>query len=481
MEHTAELMSTSSVADQFAGVIANRINTARLVDEALKLGAQDQAFLKSMEEMAKVREFVNAPEHILGSGNTKHGEVAEQVEVFVRRAREVLAGSEPTATFDGVGRTAQADYLIAGHEVQSKFISGTNKTLNHVLEHMKTYDSFGRDGSYYHIPKDQYAQIMDVLSGKTDGLSEKTIQAIKNKVLQIEQDTGKAFQDVVKPSVSDYSEAQLGKVHDTLDQHEGDLQKQNEALKEQIQLEHQPSITEGLKAAGTAAAVGAAVSFTTRAWKKYREGKNIFKGDYSAEDWQEVGGAAFKGAAGGAIAGGAIYALTNCVEMSAPFAGAFVSAAKGVASLVADYQTGKISMEALIDNGLFVCSDAAIVGLCTAAGQTLIPIPVVGAVLGSIAGKFLSTFLGNQMKGVQVRLETQRQGFLTALGTEFQKVVDTIESCFAELGDLTQAAFDLTRNETLVERSVSLARAYGIEDAMLLQSESELDNFMNCK
>jgi len=481
MDQRTELRATSSVADQVSGEVIAQINAERLADEALKLGAQDSAFLKSLSEMARVRDFVNKPEHILGSGNTKHGEIAEQVEVAVRRAREVLASAEPTATFDDVGRLAPEDYRIADLDVQSKFINGSNQTLDHVLKHMKKYEGFGGDGSYYHIPKDQHAQIMDVLGGKTDGLSEKTIRAIREKVSQIEHDTGKNFQDAVKPSVSKYSEVQLGKVHDTLDQHEGDLEKQNKALKDNIQDEHQASISEGLKAAGTAAVVGAAVGFTTRAWKKYLEGKNIFKGDYSAEDWKDVGGAAFKGGVGGLFAGSAIYALTNCAEMSAPFAGAFVSAAKGVASLVADYHAGKITIEALIDNGLFVCSDAAIVGLCTAAGQTLIPIPVLGAVLGSMAGKFLSTFLAGQMRDVQIRLEAKRKEFLTTLGVEYQKLVADIESSFARLGDLTRAAFDISRNEALVECSVSLARAYGVADGAILRTESELDGFMGFK
>lgn len=480
MKPTVEQAATSSVSDQFAGVVVESINEGRLADEVAQLANQDQALLKALAETAKVREFVNAPEHILGSDGTKHGEVAEQVEVGVRRAREILAGTEPTATFEGVGRCAPEDYRIEGVDVQSKFINGTNNTLTHVLKHMEQYENFGRDGSYYHIPKDQYAQIQEVLKGNTAGLSAKTVRAILQKVREIEHETGKAFDEVVKPSVSKYPEVQLGKVNETLDGHDSDLKKESEALKEQIQVEHEPSLVEGLKAAGTAAAVGAAVSFTMKAWGKYREGKNLFQGDFTAEDWKDVGGAAFNGAVGGAIAGGAIYALTNYADLSAPFAGAFVSAAKGVASLVTDYHAGKISLDALIDEGLFVCSDAAIVGLCTAAGQTLIPVPVVGAVLGSIAGKLLSTFLGKQMRDAQVQLDNQLAKFRAALGAKFQQVMAELETRISELGDLTTAAFDLRRNEELVMRSVALAQAYGVSEGLILNNESDLDAFMGC-
>lgn len=478
MTPKSDVRGTSAVSDQFAGVVVDGINTTRLRDATGHLANQDASFLKSIAEMAKAREFIGSPGHILGRNNTKHGEIAEQVEVAVRRARDVLAGAKPTATFDGVGRTAPMDYRLGDINVQSKFINGSNNTLTHVLKHMDSYKTFGRDDSIFHIPKDQIDQIHSVLKGNTGDFSTKTVQAIQEKVQHIEQLSGKTFDEVVKPSVSNYTEVQLGKVNQTLDGHESDLQRQNDTLKNQIRAEHQPSVTEGMKAAGAAAAVGAAVGFTAKAWVKYREGKNIFKGEFTAEDWKEVGGAAFKGGVGGAIAGGAIYALTNSAELSAPFAGAFVSAAKGVASLVSDYQAGKISMEALIDNGLFVCSDAAIVGLCTAAGQTLIPVPVIGAVLGSFAGKLLSSFLGSRMQAAQKRLDAELQQFRKAVGTKFQSLLGEMDARFQQLGDLTAVAFDVRLNEKLLANSVALGRAHGVPDERLLHCEDELDKFM---
>ncbi|CAZ87629.1 conserved hypothetical protein [Thiomonas arsenitoxydans] len=478
MKQKINIPDSSSVSDQFAGIFVDGINATRFRDANGQLAAQDASFLKSIAEMAKVRDFIGAPEHILGRDNTKHGEIAEQVEVAVRRARDVLGGMEPTATFDGVGRTAPMDYRVGGIDVQSKFINGSNNTLSHVIDHMDRYTNFGRDGSIYQIQKEQIDQINSVLNGNTGDLSAKTVQAIRDKVQHIEQLSGKSFDEVVRPSVSDYSEVQVGKINQTIDRHESDLRGQNETLKNQIQARHQPSVAEGFKAAGSAAAVGAAVGFTAKAWVKYREGKNIFKGDFTAEDWEEVGGAALKGGVGGAIAGGAIYVLTNSAELSAPFAGAFVSAAKGVASLVSDYHAGKISMGTLIDNGLFVCSDAALVGICTAAGQTLIPIPVIGAVIGSFAGKLLSLFLGSRVQAAQKRLNVELQQFRKAVGTKYQSLLEEMDAKFQQLGDLTNVAFDVRLNENLLANSVALARAYGVPDERLLHCEGELDKFM---
>ncbi|HGF4017230.1 hypothetical protein [Burkholderia cenocepacia] len=468
---------TSSLADQAAGTVVDAINGARAAAEAALQSAQDRAFDSAMAAMNTLREFIGEPGKILGRMDTKHGEIAEQVEVAVRRARDFLAQVAPGATFDGVGRTAPMDYRIDGVDFQSKFINGSSKGLTHVLEHMGKYKAFA-NGGVYHVPKDQHAQILDVLKGNTGELSDKTIRAIQEKVAEIELASGRPFEAVVQPSVSTYGEVQLGKIDETVNGHEHDLKQQNETLKDQIRIEHEPSLDEGLKAAAGAAAVGAAVSLTTKLWQKYRDGKNIFAGDFNAEDWTDVGLSAAKGAAGGAIAGGAIYALTNCAGMSAPFAGAFVSAAKGMAVLVADYRSGKISVDALIDNGMFVCGDAAIVGLCTAAGQALIPVPVLGAILGSIAGKFMSTILGNKARDVTDRLAERTKRIVDALDAEVRKVLAFLEAEFDRLGELTAAAFDLKANVRLRESSLVLARAHGVSESLLIKDDNDLDTFM---
>jgi hypothetical protein len=465
------------MADQAAGVVVDAMNNARAAAETVLQAAQDKAFDNAMGAMDALRSFIGEPTKILGTMETKHGEVAEQVEVAVRRARDFLAQSTPGATFEGVGRTAPMDYRIDGIDVQSKFINGANSGLKHVLEHMDKYKDFGKD-SFYHIPKDQHAQILEVLKGNTGELSDKTVRAIQEKVAQIELASGKPFSEVVQPSVSTYGEVQLGKVEQTVGNHEQDLKQQNDVLKDQIRIEHEASLAEGLKTAGSAAIVGAAVSLTTKVWKKYQEGKNVFAGDFTLEDWKDVGLSTVKGAAGGAIAGGAIYALTNCAEMAAPFAGAFVSAAKGMASLVADYRAGKLSLDALIDNGMFVCSDAAIVGLFTAAGQTLIPVPVLGAVLGSIAGKFISSILGKKAREVTDRLAERMNRIVDALDGEVRKLLKSLTDEFDRLGDLTTAAFDLSVNTRLLESSLALARAHGVNESLLIKNESELDAFM---
>ncbi|MGQ0516579.1 hypothetical protein ACT453_38070, partial [Bacillus sp. D-CC] len=93
------------------------MNTVRLQEREIMLSdsylkewhasqKQDEAFYLAFQQVNKVREFLQDPSKILGSDKTKHGEIAEQVEVHVRNAYKILKGMNPLATFDGVGRTA---------------------------------------------------------------------------------------------------------------------------------------------------------------------------------------------------------------------------------------------------------------------------------------------------------------------------------------------------------------------------------------
>lgn len=471
---------SSSLADQLQAVAVDSVNQARKAAEDELLVRQGSLLDAALREMQKVRDFIGAPEKILGREDTKHGEIAEQVEVGVRRAKDALTGRDFSATFEGVGRTAPADYLIDGIEVQSKFINGVNNSLSHVLKHMEKYSQFGRDGSFYHLPKDQHELVSRLLRGEeVPGLSEKSVRAILGKVTEIEKLTGVGFQQAVQPGISNYADVQQGKVVETLDQHEQSLQDQNKKINEQIKLDHEASLADAAKATAGAAAVGAAVSLATGLINKYRkEGKNPLKGQLTWADWKELGFETSKGGAIGAVTGGAIYALTNCASMSAPLAGSFVSAVKGMAPLIAAYKDGTLSLDELLDQGTLVCSDVALVGLCSVAGQALVPVPILGALIGSIAGKVLSSVLGSQVAKAAQALETRSRELIAALDKAYQDVLRQITNEFDRLGDLAKAVFDVKRNENLIAHSATLARALGVPEKKLIKSKHELLDFM---
>jgi len=67
-----------------AGVVADdNLNRVRELEQALR--SQDRALADALRQVKQVYDFVGSPEHILGNLKTKHGEIAEQVEVAMVR------------------------------------------------------------------------------------------------------------------------------------------------------------------------------------------------------------------------------------------------------------------------------------------------------------------------------------------------------------------------------------------------------------
>lgn len=476
--------STGAVRDQVVGSVVSSLKEARLAELGRQYAHQDKAFSLACEQMQQVRDFIGKPEAILGSVQTKHGEIAEQVEVGVRNARQAIAEglqdeSAFRATFNGVGRIAPEDYLIDGVEVQSKFINGINANLEHVLKHLDKYPTFADDRGFYHIPKDHWQTIRDVLDGKpNEELSDKTLRAIREKVAVIEQQTQRTFDDVVRPGVSDYAEVQLGKIEDTLNGHDRALEEQNDARKSFIYKEHQPSYEEAMRVISMGAAFGGAFALGSGIYRQYRDGKNLFKGDFTAEDWQALGLDTFKGAAVGGISAGAIYTLTNYAAMNAPFASALVTATKGVGSLALSLQRGEIDVDTFTDLGLIVCAESAVVGAMSVAGQALIPVPVLGALIGSLSGKFLVSVAKNLDAASAQILQQRMEAFQHRLDEFERQTLDRILAEFTALGELTAAAFNAANNRQLLEASITLAQAYGVDEAKIIKNAGGLDAFM---
>lgn len=147
---------------------------------------------------------------------------------------------------------------------------------------------------------------------------------------------------------------ELVKIQDTI---ENDSDKKIKT----VEAKSGPSISEGAKVAGAAAAIGVTVKAVTSIYTKVKSGKRIE--NFDAEDWKEVGldSAVAGGKAG--LAAASIYTLTNLTALSAPFAGAVTSAAMGITSLITDQQRGKIDMDEFVTQGQILCLEARIAAI----------------------------------------------------------------------------------------------------------------------
>lgn len=472
------------IAAQVTAAWANLDTASRDNDLANALSSQDKAFLAAMREMQVVRDFVGTPEHILGNTATKHGEIAEHVNVAISRARDILFGNAPTATFEGVSRFAPVDYISDGVGVQSKYYNGLYNSLGGVSDHASKYPGFAGTEGRYHIPSDQYQQLERLSqTGRINELSENSVNTIRNRLDSLEDQTGRSVDDLLRPGDATYGEVQQGRVHNTLRDREGELRQSNEELKNAARANHGPSLSGLGQAAAIGAVVGGGVGLTQGIWIKCREGKNPFNGEFTLRDWRDVGVPAAQGAGGGAVAGGTLYLLTNSAHLSAPAAGAFVSGLMGIGSLLRQYHAGEIDGDEFVDMSQVVAVDAAIIGLASMTGQALIPLPLLGAFAGSIAGKFVASTitraLGESESELVSQLHAYERSALAQIDKAYQVYIQRLDTYFGNLERLAKIAFDETVNTDLrLNASVRFAETVGVPDDLILRTIDDLDEFM---
>ncbi|MGC9423886.1 hypothetical protein [Vibrio sp.] len=475
-----------NIAAQVAGAWSASDKSIRADNLQASLQKLDGAYSSAMGEMKVIRDFVGNSQNILGNENTKHGEIAEQVHVGVTRAYDVLCGRSPSATFENIKRTASVDYRVDGVDVQSKYIQSLNKTLDHILDHSEKYPEFAKGNSEYHIPKDYYQQLEELRETgqiSNSDLSEKSIRTIQRKIDEIGQVTGRDVEDVIKPGNATYDEVQKGKIDQTLDSREKDLKSTKQDLQDLEKLKNSPSIQGLGKAAAWGAVAGGGVRLAQAFWIKFQEGKNPFIGDFTLADWQDVGIETGKGTLQGGIAGGTLYLLTNATDLAAPFAGAMVSGLVGIGDLVQQYHQGQINSDQFAELSFFVATDAAIVGLATVAGQAIIPIPMLGAFVGSISGKIvasaLKSYFQNSENELIDKIESRVNYILHKLDVEHRKFIEQLNQYFDKLETLINLAFDEELNTSLrLAASVTLAETMGVEDSLIIRSTDDLDEFM---
>lgn len=494
-------MKSNIYIDQITGgLIQDAINTAQQlytdrVVEILRIAIEKESYAytnlaNSLQCIENLRDFISNPANILGNLRTKHGEIAEHIEVEIRKGRDILKHIKPTATFDNVGRTAPEDYIIDTMKVQSKYIAGAGKSLNHVLDHLHKYPGFA-DKGFYHIPKDQYELLEKVCNGEQiEGITSSTIKKCQETIRLIEKETSKPFSEVVKPGLATYKEVQLGQVDKTIDGYEKEFQEANDQEIKKIRTETEQqkndaqhitdaSWGEALKYSAISAVITGATSAGIKIYSKIKGGTKIT--EFSLEDWKEVGIDLGKGSAKGAISGISIYGLTKKIGLSAPFSSAIVSTIMGIASVYYNYKRGEITETEYADAACALSVEAGISAIGSAIGQAIIPVPVLGAIIGSAIAKAsleISRSIMDKKEAEFIKkLEQQYNELINKLDEECKEIIAKIDSYFNKLGGLIEAALDLDVNKKL-QGSIRLCRFVGVQETIIIHDTGELDDFI---
>lgn len=477
---TNSVKALKSTQEQATAAWIGYINQVRVDAMMEKLSRQDINLEEALKELSELKEFVGNPDMILGSPLTKHGEIAEHVQVNFSNARNLVEGLERNYTFEGVGRTAPEDYLRNGQMVQSKFYNGSKNTLDAVKKHLEKYPDFVQNGGTYDIPKEQYDEIVRVLKlaeSNPSALS-KTEWKLVNAAKVFQDKTGLDFNNDVKPAVTDYKSVQQGQVDKTISQEEKNIKNKDKEKRKQIIDDGKPTLKEGMKSAAIGAALEGGVAFCTAIAQKRKSGKNL--SEFSEEDWKEIGLETGKSTIKGGVRGGTVYALTNFTTTPANVASAYVTAAFGVAAQANAYRKGEISKEDFVVNCETVALDVTVSAIAAAVGQTVIPIPILGALIGNVAGEFVyglcKKYAGEKETKIIESYRKQMNILNQQLEVQFLQFVAEIERVMKRFVDLEAMAFSEDINKAF-EGSILLAKELGVDERKLLKNKSEIDVF----
>lgn len=449
----------------------------RLRELADTLSKQDINLENAMEELQKLRDFIGDPSHILGSNATKHGEIAENMQVHISNAKKLVEGLKGLYTFDGVGRTAPEDYLFDGSPVQQKFYNGAKQTIEAVKKHLDTYPGFIKSGGTYDIPKDQYEYIVELLKKPSSQLNRSEATLVK-VIREWEEKNGISFTDKVKSAIVDYSEVQTGKADSTVNNAEKEIKDSDKRQRDDAFAKSKPTLKEGATVTAVSAAVEGGLQFALAVRKKLKSGKKL--AEFTEKDWKEIGITTAKGTGTGAFRGAGTYVLTNFANMSGTVANGYITSMLGMASQANKYRNGEIDSEDFLINSQVVCLDASISVIGAAIGQFAIPIPILGAVIGSSVSNFMAGIAKDNLSKKEQELidkyNKEIKELTDKLSAEERKVIDLLEKEYKKFSSLADLAFDVNVNIAFVG-SIHLAQHVGVSESKILKTKSDVDNY----
>lgn len=421
-----------------------------------------------------------------GGNNGIHGFISEFAETGIRNARDTYQGLQESVVL--LNDNGLADILLQDKEVQMKFYANILNGINQSVKYDELIMLFPKD----HV--DVIEKIMDgakTIEYNGNTLSNSQIFTIKKAIENESTRRGVSYEEWLESSVLKYKEVQKGNIDQTLSREAADIKRQTAQQEDNIQQDAerdrliaqqkaQPSFAEATKVAGVGASVQGGLNLGIFIYQKHKVGKEVW--DFDAEDWKECGATTATGAFKGGISGYAIYGLTNICHLSAPSAGAITSGTFGLINAIIKYRKKDIDMDGFIDLVTFNAIDASGAAIGASIGQTIIPIPVVGALIGSI----VTTTTLNLGKGIlnnhEIEIikyyQEQINALVDELDKEYQIKLDELLIRYHSLGEFQRYSFDININMQLrLITSIKLARAVGIPEKSILKNIEEVDKY----
>lgn len=473
-----------SSQEQAVGAFITYLNQVRLDRLVETLSQQNSNLATAMDTMKTSFDTIKKDIILRNRGGEKgmHGFIAEVAECGIGNARKQILGK--SAVYTWINDNGPDDFMRGTEVIQQKFVqSGGNLSLRAVAEHLREYPSYYADGHKIQIPKDYYEKIKAYLEMPADVANKLPTENGEFSLRQWKEvhnffESNNVDIDKLDPSILKYDEVQKDAIESTFDKEKERLKETDKKQRDAAYEESKPTLAEGAKATAISAAAEGAVAFVTAVSRKRKSGKKIK--DFDEADWTEIAGESGKGTLKGGIRGASIYALTNFTATPASVASGITTAAFGVADQAHLLRSGDISEAQFIENSEMLCLDTAVSALSSFAGQVLIPVPVIGAVIGNLVGTMIYQFakdsLSSKEKGIIEGYLKELQDIDKELDAEYCQHIEQLNYCFAEYMQLLAAAFD-PDIEAALSGSVALAKHMGVPSGEILDSYEKVESY----
>lgn len=466
-----------STQEQAAASWINYQNQMR-IDELLRgLSQQDINLDNALKELGELKESVNKLLQTNRGGTTGiHGFIAERMQVYLKNARNLVEGAaKGYALIDDNG---PVDYTGDGIAYQQKFV-GKHLSLDAVREHLDKYPDYIKNGGKYQIPKDFYERLkylFELPEAEGTKLAGEDYTLWKY-IHDFFRDKDIAFSDI-EPSVVDYREVQRNVADETILREEQQVRGCDQDERNQLYQKSQPSARELYKASAVAMAAEGGIAFCMGVYKKRREGKRLSQ--FDGDDWKELGMDTAGASAKGGVRGAAVYGMSNFTATPAAVASALVTATFGVLAEAGRLKAGAINQEDFLIHSEIFCLDAAVSAVSSVLGEVLIPIPVLGAVIGNMAGMVLYGIAKDTMSEEEQRIILQynqsRTELEESLALQYQRLMGRMEEEIKRFGSLVNWAFSEDANAAF-KGSIELAGHCGVCQDRILKKKSDIDGY----
>lgn len=462
----------------------NYLNQVRLDRLMEALQQQNQNWDQAVETLNKTLSTINKEiiERNRGGIKGMHGFIAEVAECGVGNAREQVQGRMPI--YEWINDNGPADMLRDGVQIQQKFVaSGNHLSLQAITQHFEKYPNFLSQGGKYQIPEDHYEQIKRLLSISKEQANKIPTSTGEFSLKQWKEvhdffDKGSIKLQDIEPSKLKYDQVQMNRINGTIQSEKKSLNETDKKIRDDAYDASKPSWEQGVKVAALSAAIEGGTAFVTAVAKKRKTGKKI--GEFDSKDWEEVFKESGIGIAKGGVRGISIYALTNYTATPAAVASALCTASFGIAEQAHLLRKGKITQEQFIMNSEILCLDTSVSALSSFIGQALIPVPVLGAVIGNTVGTLMYQIAKDNLTKKEQQLINGYLKYLyeleIALDKKYKKYIDKLNKGLTIYYEMLEKAFSPNYAKAL-EGSVALAMSFGVPSEELLKSISETDDY----